>query len=89
LRTKRAASLSVATQIFKLHDAGHTVDEIAAIVGRRPDSIRKFAAKRGVFISRSALVVRRAVLLSRQREDALRRLADDYGTQATEAWRTC
>ena len=29
--------------------------------------------------------MRRAVLLSREREDALRRLADDYGTQAMEA----
>ena len=85
VRAKRAASLSLATQIFKLHDAGHTAAEIAAIVSRRPVSIIHFAAKRGVFISRSALVVRRAVLLSREREDALRRLADDYGTQATEA----
>ena len=85
VRAKRAASLSLATQIFKLYDAGHTVDEIAAIVGWRPVSIIHFAAKRGVFISRSALVVRRAVLLSREREDALRRLADDYGTQAMEA----
>jgi hypothetical protein len=85
VRAKRAASLSLATQIFKLYDAGHTVDEIAAIVSRRPDSIGKFAAKRGVFISRSTLAGRRAVLLSREREDALRRLADDYGTQATEA----
>jgi hypothetical protein len=41
--------------------------------------------KRGIFISRSDLVVRRAVLLSREREDALRRLSDDYGTQAMEA----
>ena len=85
VRAKRAASLSLATQIFKLHDAGHTVDEIATIVSRRPISIIHFAAKRGVFISRSTLVVRRAVLLSREREDALRRLAEDYGTQATEA----
>jgi hypothetical protein len=85
VRAKRAASLSLATQIFKLHDAGHSADEIAAIVGRRPISIIQFAAKRGVFISRSALVARRAVMLSREREDALRRLADDYGTQAMEA----
>jgi hypothetical protein len=85
VRAKRAASLSLATQIFKLYDAGHTVDEIAAIVSRRPVSIIQFAGKRGVFISRSALVVRRAVLLSREREDALRGLADDYGTQAVEA----
>jgi hypothetical protein len=85
VRARRAASLSLATQIFKLYDAGHTVDEIAAIVSRRPISIIHFAAKRGVFISRSTLVVRRAVLLSREREDALRRLADDYGTQAMEA----
>jgi hypothetical protein len=84
VRAKRAASLSLATQIFKLYDAGHTVDEIAAIVSRRPISIIHFAAKRGVFVSRSALTVRRAILLSREREDALRRLADDYGTQATE-----
>jgi hypothetical protein len=31
VRAKRATSLSLATQIFKLYDAGHTVDEIAAI----------------------------------------------------------
>ena len=85
VRAKRAASLSLATQIFKLYDAGHTVDEIATIVSRRPISIIHFAAKRGVFLSRSTLAVRRAVLLSREREDALRRLAEDYGTQATEA----
>ena len=36
VRAKRAASLSLATQIFKLYDAGHTVDEIAAIVSRPP-----------------------------------------------------
>ena len=85
-RARQARRLAVAShQIFKLFDAVHTVDEIAAIVSRRPDSIRKFAAKHGVFISRSRLAGRRAVLLSREREDALRRLADDYGTQATEA----
>jgi hypothetical protein len=53
-----------------------------------PDSLhlrRSDGTKRGVFISRSTLAVRRAVLLSREREDALRRLADDYGTQAMEA----
>ena len=62
VRAKRAVSLSLATQIFKLYDAGHTVDEIATIVSRRPISIIHFAAKRGVFLSRSTLAVRRAVL---------------------------
>ena len=52
VRAKRAASLSLATQIFKLHDAGHTADEIAAIIGRRPISVVQFAASRGVFVSR-------------------------------------
>jgi hypothetical protein len=32
-----------------------------------------------------ALTVRRAVILAREREDALRRLADDYGTPAMDA----
>jgi hypothetical protein len=36
VRAKRAASLSLATQIFKLHDAGHTAAEIAAIVSGAP-----------------------------------------------------
>src|ERR1700722_10671580 len=54
-RARQARRLAVvATQIFKLYDAGHTVDEIAAIVSWRPISIIHFAAKRGVFISRSA-----------------------------------
>lgn len=85
VRAKRAASLSLATQIFKLHDAGHTADEIAAIIGRRPISVVQFAASRGVFVSRSTLVARRAVLLTKEREAALRRLAADYGKGAHEA----
>jgi hypothetical protein len=85
VRAKRAASLSLATQIFKLHDAGHTADEIAAIVGRRTISVRQFAAARGVFISRSTLLIRHGVTLSREGEDALRRMAADYGKTAAEA----
>ena len=81
----------MAASLAALHDKrfGPASDSgfcfVAAIVSRRPVSIIQFAGKRGVFISRSALVVRRAVLLNREREDALRRLADDYGTQAMEA----
>ena len=89
VRARRAASLSLATQIFSLHDAGHPLDEIATLVGRRPDSIRKFAAKRGVSISRSALIARRAVSLTREREDALRRMAADYGKTAAKRSMIC
>ena len=78
-RARRAQSLSLATQIFKLHDAGYTASEIADRVGRRPWAIIHFAASRGVFISR------RAVTVSRDREDALRRMAADYGKTAAEA----
>lgn len=53
-RTRRAQSLSLASQIFKLHDAGYTASEIADRVGRRPWTIIHFAASRGVFISSSA-----------------------------------
>ena len=84
-RTRRAQSLSLASQIFKLHDAGYTASEIADWVGRRPWTIIHFAASRGVFISSSALIARRAVTVSRDREDALRRMAADYGKTAAEA----
>jgi hypothetical protein len=85
VRARRAATLALARRIFSLHDSGHSASEIAALVGRRPISVISFAADRGVFISRGALVVRRAVLLTREREDALRRMAEDYGTAAAKA----
>ena len=59
-------------------------DEIADLVGRRPWTIIHFAASRGVFISSSALIARRAVCPA-SREDALRRMAADYGKTAAEA----
>ena len=84
VRAKRAVSLSLATQIFKLYDAGHTVDEIATIVSRRPS--RSFISPPSAAFSSGPLWPCGAPSsLSREREDALRRLAEDYGTQATEA----
>ena len=85
IKARRAASLALAQQIFALNDAGHTVFEIAAAVDRRPKTIIVLAAKRGVSISRSTEKVRRAVVLPRAREDALRRMADDYGTVPEKA----
>jgi hypothetical protein len=85
MRARRSASLALAQRIFALYDGGYTAPEIAAIVGRRPDSIRKFAAARGVSISASPSVGRRFVLFLRERESALRRLAEDYGTTPTKA----
>jgi hypothetical protein len=85
VRMRRAVSLALAKRIFGLHDAGHNAGEIAAIVGRRPISIVQFAAARGVSISRSTLVIHRAVQITKQREDALRRMANDYGTATNKA----
>jgi len=85
IKARRAASLALAQQIFALNDAGHTVFEIAAKVDRRPKTIIVLAAKRGVSISRSTEKVRRAVVLPREREDALRRMADDYRTTPEKA----
>jgi hypothetical protein len=84
-RARRAASLALAQRIFGLHDAGHNAGEIAAIVGRRSISVVQFAASRGVYVSRSTLVIHRAVQLTKPREDALRRMAADYGKAAHEA----
>jgi hypothetical protein len=84
-RARRAASLALAQRIFSLHDTGHTAGEIAALVGRRSISIVQFAASRGVYISRSTLLTHRAVQLTKPREDALRRMAVDYGKAAHEA----
>lgn len=85
IRARRAASLARARRVFALHDAGHTVFEIAAAVGKPPRWVEYFAASRGVLISRSTAIVRRAVVLPRSREDALRRMADDYGTKPETA----
>jgi hypothetical protein len=84
-RTRRSASLALAQRIFALYDSGYTAPEIAAITGRRPASIKQFAAARGVSISVSSSVGRRFVLFPREREGALRRLAEDYGTTPAKA----
>jgi len=84
-KARRAVAQARARRIFALYDAGHTVVEIAAAVDRRPFTIIKIAAKRGVSISRSTKKVRRAVVLPRSREDALRRMADDYRTTPEKA----
>jgi hypothetical protein len=82
---KRAATLARLRRIFALYDGGHTLREIAKDVGRSPTTLLKFAAKRGVNISRSESTVHRAVLIAREKEDALRRLAADYGSTPAEA----
>ena len=84
-KARRAETLALAQRIFALHDTGHTAVEIAVAVDGRPFTIIKFAAKRGVSISRSSAIVRRAVVLPRSREDALRRMADDYRTTPEKA----
>ena len=84
IKTRRAESVVLARRIFGLHDIGYNAHEIAAIIGRSPRGIVNFAASRGVFISISALVGRRAVILTRAREEALRRMAADYGTSAAK-----
>jgi hypothetical protein len=85
VRARRAASLALAQRIFGLHDAGHNAGEIAAIVGRSSIRVVQFAAARGVHISRSTLLIHRAVQLTKSREDALRDMAEDYGKAADEA----
>jgi hypothetical protein len=69
-------------RIVTLYDGGLTLREIAKEVGRSPPTLLKFAAKRGVAISRSESTFHWAVLISREKEDALRRLAADYGANA-------
>jgi hypothetical protein len=78
-KAKRLALLALARDIFALHNDGHTAEEMAAMIRRNPRWIRAFAAKRGVTISRSTTVVRRAIQLSVSHETALRRLSEDLG----------
>jgi hypothetical protein len=84
-KERRQAALELAQRIFGLHDTGHHAEEIAAQVGRHAISVVQFAASRGVFISRSARVAHRAVVFTREREEALRRMAADYGTAPVKA----
>jgi hypothetical protein len=82
--TMRAQSLSLASQIFKLHDAGYTVSEIADRVGRRPWTIIHFAASRGVFWLRAPLIARAPSPCPATGKTRQRRAAD-YGKTAAEA----
>ena len=77
---RKAEMLERARRIFALHDEGHTAIEIARAVGRaHGNSVRQFAAKCGILISRSELIARLAGNVTIEYRDALRRMADDYG----------
>jgi hypothetical protein len=82
---RKKNTLAFAKQIFAMHDDGRTVHEIAAAVERSADAVIKFARARGVAISSSAAVVRRAARLTIERENALRRMAADCGKTPREA----
>jgi hypothetical protein len=82
---RKKNTLALAKQIFALHDDGRTVHEIAAAVERSVDAVIKFARARGVAISSSAAGIRRAVRLTIERENALRRMAIDCGKTPAEA----
>jgi hypothetical protein len=76
---RKKDTLAMAKQIFSLHDDGRTVHEIATAVGRSADAVIKFGRARGIAIPYSEKVVRRAVRLTIERENALRRMAADCG----------
>jgi hypothetical protein len=64
---------------MSLHDNGSTCYEIAAVTGRSPSAVRRFAAVRGVLVTRSCAIARFAIPISLEARDALRRLASDHG----------
>jgi hypothetical protein len=82
---KREADVDKARLIFKLSGDGRTAAEIAACLGCSVSAVRAFAAKHGMLVSRSAASVRRAVTVSADREEALRRLAADGRMPPAEA----
>jgi hypothetical protein len=76
---RKKSTRALAKQIFSKRDDGLTVYEIAAEVDRSADAVIRFARARGVAISYSAKFVRRATRMTIERENALRRMADDCG----------
>jgi hypothetical protein len=83
-KARRAAMLALARQIFDMHDDGCSAEEIARATGRCSSSIRQFAAARGVVVSRSAVTVRYAIVVSTRDRDSLRKIAADRGATPTK-----
>jgi hypothetical protein len=82
---RKKNTLALARQIFAMRDEGRTVHEIAAAVDRTADAVIKFGRARGIAIAYSEKFVRRAVRLTIERENALRRMAADSGKSSAQA----
>jgi|SRR5208282_5972107 len=81
---KKAAKTDLMRKIVAMHDDGHDAHEIGKAVGLRERRVRDIAASHGVLITRSDAKVRRAIVLERDRETFLRRLAADHRTTPSQ-----
>jgi hypothetical protein len=81
---RRTIAAELTQRVVALLFDGMTGHEVAKAVGRPARSLVQFAASRGVFVSLSVLTVQRAVKLTMEREQALRKMAAEYGKTPAE-----
>jgi ferritin-like metal-binding protein YciE len=83
-REKARQRIEKMRRILSAYNDGLTSEEIGALIGMGGRSVREFAARRGVTVSRGERRFRQ-IAFEKREEAALRAFAADFGSTPTEA----